>query len=362
MRITQVIVGLYSGGAERLVVDLSNELSKENEVTLVTLKDLSKNGLDFYLSEVSSAVHHVNLGFSDGINFIYLWKVYKALKNSNPDIVHIHIVYPYCILAMLLMAFSHIKFYITIHNDVRLAYSKPSDRIIFNVCNRLLKLKFVAISQTNYDNFRLVYPNCKCRLIYNGRAVPAPSQRYNYVKKELAAYKTSSTTKILLHVGRCNEQKNQQVLIRSFDQIVKKGYDAILLIIGADFDNKLGVACKAIANDKVFFLGTRSNVMDYMYCSDAFCLSSIREGMPITLIEAMAASLPVISTPVCGIVDVVKDGDNGFLSKDFSVESYSSALCRYMKSDKVLEAGDKKYSNPYNIEHCSRLYIDYFNS
>lgn len=57
-----------------------------------------------------------------------------------------------------------------------------------------------------------------------------------------------------------------------------------------------------------------------MLNADIFCLSSNFEGMPITLLEASLAGLPAVSTPVCGAVDLIKDGVNGFLSKSHSLK------------------------------------------
>ena len=94
-----------------------------------------------------------------------------------------------------------------------------------------------------------------------------------------------------------------------------------------------------------------------------FCLSSNFEGMPITLLEASLAGLPVVSTPVCGAVDLIKDGVNGFLSKSHSLEDYKNALIKAIDNyDSIKEnAMSMKDNSPYTIAECARKYVEYFN-
>ena len=92
MKILQIIFSLSSGGAERFVVDLSNELSKNNDVILLTLKDLTNypEG-NFYKFDLSSRVKYENLGLPQKYTLISLWKVYQYIKKYKPDVVHMHL-------------------------------------------------------------------------------------------------------------------------------------------------------------------------------------------------------------------------------------------------------------------------------
>ena len=85
MKILEIVTSLSSGGAERFVVDLSNELSKNKEVVLVTLKDDTKGTYGFYKKEVSEKIKYINLGLGDGKHLSYLWKVYKIIKRESTD-------------------------------------------------------------------------------------------------------------------------------------------------------------------------------------------------------------------------------------------------------------------------------------
>lgn len=189
-----------------------------------------------------------------------------------------------------------------------------------------------------------------------------PTENVESVKNELSQYRRNNTTKLFLHVARCDKAKNQKRLITSFNRFIANGYDACLIIIGAGFDSGLGTELQSIADPNIHFLGTRTNISDYHLCCDLFCLSSDFEGMPITLLEAMLAGKPIISTPVCGAVDVVKNGINGTLTTDFTDEAYYDALVSTYKKLQELTDGAKQNNkcSEYTIECCAKKYLEFY--
>ena len=82
MKIVELITFLAGGGAERFVVDLSNQLAKEHDIFLVTILDDKKEPeiRNFYRSEILESVHYINLGIPNGLNLSSQWKVFIALK------------------------------------------------------------------------------------------------------------------------------------------------------------------------------------------------------------------------------------------------------------------------------------------
>lgn len=96
-----------------------------------------------------------------------------------------------------------------------------------------------------------------------------------------------------------------------------------------------------------------------------FCLSSLNEGLPITILEAYSVGCPVIATPVGGCKNVVKKGETGYLSKDLSRESYIEALETFMNSShssrmKMNDKCKKEFLECYSIEKCAASYEDLF--
>lgn len=359
-----MIFSLTPGGAEHLVVDLSNELSKTDEVVVLTLKDdrVDTNNRTFYKSELSDRVTYKNLGFGSGLNLRKMWQIYKAICAEKADIVHLNLrnIPKYCLLAIILLH-KKLKFVQTIHNDMA-SYNELFYRIYFETLGRLKWVHFVTISETNFMDMRKMHPCVDACYILNGRAPVIPSPLYEDVKKEIAAYRTTPDTKIFLHVARCSAQKNQDLLIDAFNELEKRGADMKLLIIGAGFDSERGQRLLAKAGPNIVYLGTRKNVGDYMLNSDVFTLSSLYEGMPITLIEASLAGVPAVSTPVCGAIDMLVDGKNGYLSKNFEVENFANVLAEGAKHSSELRknAQEMKKSSPFAIDVCADKYRGFF--
>ena len=365
MKILEIAFDLSPGGAERFAVDLSNELSKTNEVILLTIKDDKHDPLrtQFYKYDISPTVKYKNLGLSAGYHLGMFWKVYRAIRKEKADIVHLHGhgMPIYCLLAIYLLN-KKSKFYQTVHSDIHNGYDNLFYKFLFKTFGYKHSMGFVAISETNYNDMMLEYPKTKGVCIVNGRAKVKPTQLFGEVKKEVDHYKTYEDSLIFLHVARCNQVKNQMLLVDSFSLFVDKGYHAELLIIGANFDSSLGRIIQNRAGHNCHFLGIRKNVGDYMLNADFFCLSSHYEGMPMTILEACSSGLPIVSTPVCGAVDVVVNGKNGYLSQGHSKEEYVSALELAYIHHEELKIGAMlfKDENPYTIEHCADKYMDFF--
>ena len=366
MKILEVVFSLRPGGAERFVVDLSNELSKTNDVTLMAIKDdtAEPESALFYASELSGRITYKNVGIGKGYSIGKIIKIYKAIKKEKADVVHLHgnKMPHYCILAIFLLCWK-MKFYQTIHSDIHHGYDTLFYRFLVKTVGYQQKLGVVAISDTNYCEMIKAYPKVKGACITNGRAPILPSAAYEHVKTEMSSYKQRENSLLFLHIARCSSVKNQTMLIEAFNEFLEKGHDADLVIMGANFESDRGQAIQKKAAKRIHFIGARKNVGDYLLNADVFCLSSKFEGMPITLIEASLAGIPIVSTPVCGAVDIVQDKKNGILSKDHSVVSYVEALEYVYAHQKELKgcAMRMKDNSPYTIETCAKKYIDFFN-
>lgn len=363
MKILEIVLSLSNGGAERFVVDLSNEMSKTEDVTLMVLKDFQLGNNGFYQKEVSERVKLLNLGFGDGFKFSYLISVMKMVQAIDPDIVHVHDVGDkYCILPMIFHT-SKRTFVQTIHNDISSLYKDLFHKFTLGFLGRLGHLSFVTISNQNSRDFTIAYPATHNKMIYNGRAKLVASENFDIVRTEISKLKASDSTLVLLHIARCAPQKNQELLVSGFNKWIEAGADAILLICGSGFESKMGEKLKSISCDKIKFLGPKTNVADYLLCSDAFVLSSIFEGMPITVIEAMSLGIPVLSTPVCGVVDTIRDSENGCISKDFTENSFFEMLNKFSAISSSLKMNcSQRETKLFSIEYCAASYLEYFKS
>jgi glycosyltransferase involved in cell wall biosynthesis len=140
--------------------------------------------------------------------------------------------------------------------------------------------------------------------------------------------------------------------------------DSKLIIIGDGDENlkQMVVEAQMATNNRIEYLGVKNNVYDYMALVDAFILVSRYEGLPIVAIEALQVGLPVISTPVGGLPDVIENNQNGFLSHSQSVKNILNAIDKFKtcSSEKLIvisKSNKEKYINLYSIEVCATKHL-----
>lgn len=364
MKIFEVSFSLAQGGAERFVVDLSNELSKDNTVILLTLKDdkVDSNTRNFYKEEVNGSVQYVNLGLAGGFHLQSLWKIYKFIKNESPDIVHLNgqrVPY-FCILAIILL--HNITFIQTIHSDIKCYKDLFYQFFASSFGTKIFKYHFVALSKKNYEDWKKAFPRANSHLVFNGRSPLCRTTLYDEVTNLVHSYNKESL--LFIHVARFSEVKNQQLLVRSFNKIVSEGYNVQLIILGEGFETPDGKKLQSMACPNIHFLGPHNNIADYLCSSDIFCLSSNHEGLPISILEAQLSGLPIVSTPVCGALDVVEDKKNGVISKDFSEEAYVNALKYAIENLDFLteNARELMTHSPYTMKKCAQEYQEVYHN
>jgi len=177
--------------------------------------------------------------------------------------------------------------------------------------------KVVAVSTKveHYCRDRIGIPAEKLMTIRNGIPCesPAPLERSREaIRTELGL---ALDAPVVIQVGRLVPQKGYEVLLDAMRRVSTSRPHARLLILGdgparADLVSRareLGIG------DRVVFAGFRTNVNEFLHASDLFVLASWREGLPVSLLEAMAAALPAVVTAVGGNDEVVVNGETGFL-------------------------------------------------
>ena len=357
MKILHFVYSLGQGGAERFVIDLVNEQSQKNIVKLYALRDDSVNNLDFFVNEIGEKVQYINLKISPGFKTKLFFKFNKILKTEKPDVVHCHLDLVNYFFPLSIIHRKQIKFVYTIHSHAVAEVKSELERIIRSF---FFKHRFfipIAIShetKTSSENF---YNLKGIIVIYNGRSFSGKTKDYEKVQREIEWFKSGKDSLVFCHLARYDKLKNQKMLINVFNRLREEDENIILLMIGNGFDNDPEL--KMLANDHIHFLGTKCNVMDYLSASDAFCLSSLSEGMPISLIEAFACGCIPVCTPVGGIVNTIEHGVTGFLSRSVSEEDYLEAVREFIikKNDIDRERLINYYHDNFSIEKCCSKYM-----
>ena len=120
---------------------------------------------------------------------------------------------------------------------------------------------------------------------------------------------------LILNVGRLTEQKGQIYLVRAMRTVADEMPGARLLIAGeGELEDELTAEVRRLnLQENVFFLGMRTDIPHLLDSVQIFALPSLWEGLSIALLEAMAASLPIVATRVSGTDQVLEDGRNGIV-------------------------------------------------
>lgn len=359
MKIIQLIYSLCSGGAERFVVSLSNQLAEMgHDVTICMLLSSDDEKYIFNRQFMRPEVHFHSLGFEPGFSLRKVRSTEKYIAVQNPDVVHCHLnVIPYVFRLSLINR--NIRFVHTLHSVAENASGKNWQRVI----NRFFYSKEYIVPVTISEQCQLSYIRfydlpAPVR-IDNGCEKPCKTALFETVRSEVSSYKRNDSTPIFIHVARYHEQKNQAMLIDAFNELNNKGTDFVLLVLGDGFDQGAGAELRAKACEKIHFLGLKNNVADYLLCADAFCLTSIYEGLPISLLEAMSCGLVPICTNVGGVPDVIENGVTGYLCS-VNTQAYVACLERFI-SEGISGTDLKDYfERNFSISGCAMKYLEVY--
>ena len=363
MKILQIIPSLASGGAERLVTDLCNEMCRQGaEVHLCIVQNPGERDFGFYLPALSDKVHFHSLNQPKGFGWKNIGQLNLLIKQLKPDVIHAHLgalLYLY----FLKLLRGKYTFYYTIHNLAE----KSDPNLLLRAINifyfGLKLIRAITISEKCDISYRKFYGLKNASCIPNGREKLYPTDQYTSVSKEINSYKQSESDLVFIHVARYYPQKNQEMLVKVFNRLIDEGHAIVLLIIGDWSFCSEARELAATVKPRIHVLGTRTNVADYLLLSDAFCLTSLYEGLPISLIEAISCGCTPLCTPAGGIPDIIKHGETGFLSADFTYESYFSMIREYINHGKDLISRAKlieTYEDNFSIEITARRHLNLF--
>ncbi len=173
-------------------------------------------------------------------------------------------------------------------------------------------------------------------------------------------------------VANFRRVKNHIFLLQAFNELCKERKNVKLLIVGEGYDNDIENSEQELRTfieenklgKHVLLLGYRTDIAEILSILDIFCMTSFKEGLPISLIEAMASGLPVVGTDVEGLRDVIVPGKNGFLVRIGDVNGLKNALNTLIQ-DKPLR---QKFGHEskvlatdiYSLQRCIKQYQDLF--
>jgi len=294
-------------------------------------------------------------------------KMVEVAVYEKLDLLHVHYAIPHASSAYLAKQMVKdkidLKIITTLHGtDITLVGLEPSflPLVKFSIeesdgvtaVSRFLKEKTL----TNYDIKKdiEVIPNFVDTQLFR----PNPS---NCIKKRLA----DEGEKILVHTSNFRPVKRVTDVIKVFD-IVQKEIPSKLLLIG---DGPERSECERLTrqldlNDKVKFLGKQDGLVEILSCSDLFLIPSQSESFGLAALEAMACGIPVISTSVGGLPELVKHNESGFIAEIGDVERMAKyaidLLSNKRKYDLFSKNSRDRAVNVFDISKVVPLYEEHY--
>lgn len=295
IRVLEITASLAPGGAERMLVSLASALDRSSfEVGVVSLFEASTNGLESELEENRVAMWH--LGKRPGPDLRMYSKLARLVTSFKPSVIHTHcyVTRYTCNLR------APVKVH-TVHNLAPL----ETDRVgrLINCLMFSRGVVPVAVGEAVADSVRRVYGIPRPLCIPNG----IDSQRFSHAGSGGEWRKANGFRDddlLIVSVGRLEIQKNPRALASAVQELP----GAHLLLVG---DGKLRRSLEGYS--RVHLLGLREDIPSILAASDIFALASSWEGLPLALVEAMSAGLPVVATSVGCVPEVVRDGVSGLL-------------------------------------------------
>lgn len=318
-KILLCIPSLEYGGAERVTSYLANFFSEKYIVALLTSKE--KSTKEYPIREGIQRYTTTSIK-----------KMRRLIKDYCPDIIIIMFA-PMGITVVPAIAGLKIPYIISERNDPQNFAGKKITKCIYQFYMRWASgLVFQTHEAMEYYNGKV---NGKCRIIYNPLRLEGFPDIYRGERK-----------KIIVNVGRLHYQKNQELLIRAFAKIVEKYSEYYLYIYGeGELREQLtNLILQLHLENKVFLMGSCSDVLYKIRDCAMFVLSSDFEGMPNALIEALALGIPSISTdcPCGGPRELISNHINGTLIEPGNVSELIHSMEELICNQELCEQYTQK--------------------
>jgi len=240
----------------------------------------------------------------------------------------------------------------TIHSDKQ--YS-VAERFVLARSDLVL-----ACGKQVMQNIQRFIPSEKVKVLNN--AIHGPDNRGAHTGDLLREIGIKKGSRLVVSLGRLTRLKGYDLLIKAFKKVLVDMPDTVLLIggDGEEKDRLIKLVESYGLKENIRLLGMVSEIHELLEACDLYVNSSRWEGLPMTLLEAMAHGKPMVATSVGGNPEVVLDGVTGILVQPDDPQGLANAIIRMMKDDafrrKAGKAALSLFTQKYTIEkHCQTL-------
>jgi glycosyltransferase involved in cell wall biosynthesis len=362
MKIVQVIPSLAKGGAERLVVDLSNSLSNIDGIELVLLTFSEKNDFVFLTENIKiKTIPAKVIPSLKGAWFKETQELNDFINQFKPNVIHLHLFES-------LIVFSEISYenakYIVHFHDNMVQFNKLTWGTIFNKKSWTNRYEFISIKRKYKTRKITAISISSSNFEFVKEVVPKTWRTYlspNAVDLSRFSKSINIGGNHLVTIGSLNTNKNQQFLIHTIKRLIFEGVEINLTIIGdGPLSDELKLEVQQLnLQDYIQFTGAIDFPEHILSKSSIYVHSSVSEAFGLVFIEAMASGLPIIATDAMGNRDLIKNQSNGFLILEHNIVEFSDCIKEILNDRKLAQLfsdNNIKKSKDYSIEnYCDNL-------
>jgi glycosyltransferase involved in cell wall biosynthesis len=364
IKVAHIVPMLSPGGAERVAVHIVRRLDRQRyEPVVISFTRRLGCDLDRMLEEAGVEVRY--LGKRPGFDYRMYFRLHPVLRDCQPDIVHTHLhVLRYALPFLLLL--KRVSLLHTVHNLAEREIEPRARWIQRYALNH--GVVPVAVAKEVALSLERLYGIQRCRVISNG--IPTDSYACPQTpRREWRTKERFGTDDILfVCVARFAPQKNHSLLLKAFAQGPASDPKAHLVLVGEGvLREQLEEQAKSLGlAGQVHFLGLRTDIPDVLGAMDVFVLSSDWEGNPLSVMEAMASGLPIVSTAAGGVADLVESGKQGLIVPLGDVQGFSGAMISLLRNQEARQrlglAAARRARQSYDVSTMVRAYEELYDS
>lgn len=363
LKLLLVTHDLNIGGLQKLVIDIALNIDRARfDVAVCCLRESGPMAKELVENDIP--IFEINQVVDGKINYFSFVDVYRLLKNEKVDIIHTHNTNPFIdggVAAILA------RTPVRIHTDHAREYP---DKQRYMIAERVLSVfydKIVAVSEqtkSNLVNYEKINPS-RIITIQNGVSIKSEITSHRKDKDSSLANKF-----IIGTVGRLCKAKGYEYLVRAMTHLLKYTDNFELQIIGdGNLMGELQELSESLSlTDNVKFMGEQNDIDSFYQDFDLFVISSISEGLPLVLLEAMANKIPVLTTGVGGIPGVVKNGRSALIVKPYEPEEIAEGVWSLMNNEclrhdiatNAYSVLQKQFGINEMMTKYEQLYLEYF--
>jgi len=342
----EVIFTFQIGGSERLAANIAKKLSARGFHVSVCATHSGKGPISDDLESAGIECFAIDAESKNRIRRRY--DLFRTFRDNKIDVIHVHHVGIFSLVYLPARLAGVKKIVVTEHNEIDLLNNARLRRFAKRTLNRIDAVTAIHKQLAEYMQKTLGVASQKLHVIYNGIDIDRfrPSKTASRQPQNSDSYRA-------VFVGRLHPHKNLDMLINAVARINKSGKASLSLDIVGTGALKNTLHEKVVRDgleDCVHFLGQKTDVPRLLPTYDFLVMSSLTEGVPLVILEALSSGVPCLATDVGGIAEILPE-NTGIVVQPGNMEALVSGMQKMMDQERL--AGFRRHARDHVIRHFS---------